>query len=410
MSDKTQAITTDSNHLAGVELVPGLVMLPGGSIRKMLLGGVGVGAREAGGDHPAGLLSDHPPCGITGDKVPTPPGTPPVTLKVDWIQTTHPLDRMEALAGYVSCYLGEAEKSDQGARMFPHGAYRWPSKGVLAWNNDTGRCWLSLNGESVNMIGAGNWRVFLQELYECFAGRGCRIDLAADFWSRPFTLDDVQQAAESGNFRKFQTTEVRSPLKRRAGRMTKEGHMITFGRRGGEGKGVYLRFYDKGLESKGQHNSQRFEAEISGELARIWLESLASSRDDASLARKISGGLVDFVDFVERGNHRNADRMKRLAWWCAAVELLGKPWKLTALHVTPSVERKMVWLKQQVAPTLAYVEAFCDSLGVPMPAMLEAVLREGRDRINWTRRHRIDQDFNPATVFPALPALACTHS
>jgi DNA relaxase NicK len=311
-------------------------------------------------------------------------------------------------------FLGEAERSDQGMKFFPDGRYTWPSGAILAWNETTRRCWLCINGDSLDVVGSDNWWVLEQELVRTFAGRCTRVDVAADFSRDLLTMNDVHVAGESGNFAGYRVTTATVERDRKKGVM---GDMRTFGRRGKDGKGAYVRVYDKGLESGGEIDTIRVEVEFSGDLAGgsngdngrvdgIGL-ILADCGSKEKFAEKLARLIIGHVDFVDRSKgNGHYSRMERLGWWARIVELLGKESiTVVAGRFKPSIERKVNWLKQQVSGSLAMVKVFCDSVGVCYENAVAVITKHGESRMDWDRPHKLDLGYSIEDALPGLGAM-----
>jgi hypothetical protein len=135
-----------------------------------------------------------------------------------------------------------------------------------------------------------------------------------------------------------------------------EGDAANFGRRGKDGSGRYVRFYDKTLESNYTRDCIRAEVENSGERAHEWFTKLCSCKDLAAfetMMGEIVCGAIDFAD--KEGAHKHRDRFQRLAWWAAIVEKVGAA-KLTVLRAKPAIQRTMEWAKSALPRAFA---TFC---------------------------------------------------
>lgn len=372
-------------------------------------------AEPAGATGGGSVVVSGPPLSNTGDKLTRLP-LGGITVLVDWWKSTHPIEHLPSLRDLLDVLLGESQERGYGDSFFPDGKYAWPSGAFLAWCDKTRRCLLSINGESLRAIGADKWRSLLDTLVNDGQGKCTRVDLAADFPRDRFDLATVRAAAEVGNFHGFRACEARQPMKRKAGKMVAEGDSVTFGRRGKDGKGAYIRFYDKTLESDGEIDAIRYEVEYSGDLAGgsrgddgLMVmgvgEILAHCETDAEFVRTIGRLLAGAIDFRQRGNEKNLDRMPRLSWWENTLQVLtetGEKLKLAVLRYKPTIARKMRFLVKQASPTLAYAGVICESIGYKLEEFLLALAEHGERSIPWKKPHKLDATYDPTVLLPGL--------
>jgi hypothetical protein len=396
---------TIQKHVEGFEQVPaflpGLALLDG---KVLVVGGSGAAAREAG---IPGAANESPPLSITGDRLTSPEGHR-FTVKIDYLRTTFSLEKLDQLKAIGDHWFGQAVEMPYGAEWYRSGGHRWPDGGAqLVWSEESKQCMLTLPGKALDWLGAAEWRDIMTQL-RLLGGKCTRLDLAADFWDRSLLdLEQVQAAADLGHFRGFRSCSVTKPMKRVAGEMVPEGFMVTFGRRGKDGKGAYYRFYDKGLESKGVHPSNRLECEFSADFARQLFETLAETvDDDAALARSIGRHLAGSIDFIDRTHSVDASRCPKLTWWVAVETLLTdkeKPIKLHAPRVIASIRKTAVWLRDGVAKSVALLCRISESIGYGVADVLEEIRAMGEIKLDAGRvLSRIDQTFDPAEFWHKL--------
>jgi hypothetical protein len=279
---------------------------------------------------------------------------------------------------YVSAKLGAAVDRGRGANTYAC-SVGWSSGAQLAWTPERAEGWLSLNSDSLALMGEPSG--VLTDLAS-FGAACTRVDVAADdATGKLLDLDEIERAAGAGNVQGFRRCDPRAPVANvKTGEL--EGRGIYFGRRGRDGSGRFVRFYDKGLESKGAVPGVRFEVEFSGEMARMVSETLIDTTPERFLA-KAGRLLAGAIDFRERGTHRHHARMAVLPWWDAVLQELGQC-VLTIRRVVPALQRACSYLRQAWRRNLAKLAASVDAAGQDGRAfvveLVGRMMDEGRER------------------------------
>lgn len=323
------------------------------------------------------------PAGITGDNV-TIGTSQEITTCLDWQNVTGPLENLERVLDLVSNSLGPAEKREHGMRNFPDGAYQWESGAILAWRNSYGgRAMLSMNGDSLSHVPQFRLKRMIVKLDE-LGFTGARLDAALDVPTSMLTMDQVHAAAAAGHYRGFRRHYPHRP-QYRTGQVI--GSQVNFGLRE---NGVLERWYDKGLESKGEIPKTRGELEVHGDKAKLlWSHLVAACREDAppdAFEKLLGQVVVGHIDFTDRsGAHRHADRFSRLDWWQKIVDKIGAV-KLRIHKAEVPLERFLLWLPGCVAGKLAAAEMFLDSIGQDskqfFDRLMQMILLKGRNAID----------------------------
>jgi hypothetical protein len=208
-----------------------------------------------------------------------------------------------------------------------------------------------------------------------------RIDIALDDLKRRFSLDNVEQAAISGDFFDVGFTAVISS----GARKEKRGKTVYFGSPSSDKR---LRVYDKEIESGGAKLGIRWEVELRRDKANTVFSQLSSSfasgaKHLASLLRNLVVGAVDFRD-RSNDEEKNRDRCRPLDWWLefkAAVNAAGV--KISVPTVSPMVQKNIDWLRKQVAPSLAVVVGV---LKIDAEKFVSDLIAEGNRRLSNARR------------------------
>jgi hypothetical protein len=328
-----------------------------------------------------------------------------MTSKLDWLTGSLRLAKAADVVALVSKWLGPSSASEKGLPWFPDGSWRWADGCVLARDDEGGRALLSVTGKSLNRIGADAWLELLCGLLD-LGVHFTRCDTALDIWDRSIVdIDDVTAAARRGQFAYFRKCRVLDgELRKRGNRMERDGCGVDFGRRGGNGGGRMVRWYDKALESDGEYPCVRCEVEwgSANDRAHQVVEALASCRSPEGLAFKLGrliAGAQDYVDQAERA-HAHLDRMERLPWWSRVLERITDRLRLVALTPVRPLQATARWVVNGVAGSLALVKIAMDSAGDDFDAWLRLALEHGEQRIPWDAAGRRSLGVDPRASLP----------
>lgn len=227
----------------------------------------------------------------------------------------------------------------------------WDSTPERAGRLHDGRCFLAIPGQALDSLGAADLLVLVKVLVNQFWFKSTRTDVAYDDGSRLIEPHAVYDAALAGNFTGYKRFQHHCPMRLNGER---EGDMVTFGTRGRDGSGKYLRVYDKAKESEGTNNAVRWEVEFSKERARLVFFNLSRCETVGELAELLAGlvgASIDFIDRAERPHEPNLDRLDRLGWWSQIRERLGAVAIRNPSRVLV-VEKAKLWVEKAVAATL----------------------------------------------------------
>ena len=331
---------------------------------------------------PPGVLS---PGGITGDNL----TAPPIFKRHDWLNVTFPSTDVERVSTLVTSYLGDSKSRAGGINTYLS-SRGWEPGAILAWSEGRPECWLSMNGDSCDLIPpADKLRFFVEHVK--LGGKCTRIDAAIDVPRSLLGMGQVHAAAAAGHVVGFRRYVPTRPIRDMAtGEL--EGDMATFGRRGKDGSGRYVRVYDKGLESQGEIDAIRVEVELSGDTAKQWFLILAECEDQQEFERKIGRIVVGSILFADKsGAHGHADRFRILPWWKRIAELVGSA-TLKVERVRPTLEKSVAWVKRSIPVTLARLAVAVDNLGMVGEELvfdlIRDLLRKGRRTVEEYDRTR----------------------
>ena len=327
---------------------------------------------RSGGPGPA-LAAAIPPVGITGGKVTSPPpGDVKWSIKVDWLTLVFPIEQREAAELLVNTHLGHGEELERGMNTYRR-QLRWESGAYLAWSDDRPEFMLSINGDSCDLIPPAELLPFMRTAVEALGAWATRIDLAFDDYSRELLqLQVIHEAADRGDFCGFKVHNAHQE-KLRTGELLGDAHY--FGRRGKEGSGRQVVFYDKALESQGEINSVRMECRFAKEAAELVVQALASSFSVDTFNEKIRNAIGGAIDFRDRqGVHRHKDRMVRFDWWQRVLDVLGRA-AIVVHHTPPPLQRSMEYFRDTWAGNLALVFELAESQGIDGDAYISSLVK-----------------------------------
>lgn len=315
-------------------------------------------------------------------------------VSVHWLQGTIPAERVEALLDYLLAMIGTPPELQEWGRYRYDCSASWAACGVVVYFDSSlarakdvhaGRACLLFPGTACDGLAAAGLGQFLQDLAVRFWFRCTRIDVAWDDMARRITPAAIAGDVEQGNFTGFRVFEHRRPQRLGPGGAVAEGDTLSFGRRGRDGSGQYLRIYDKALESGGENPAIRWEVEFSGDRAATVFAGLAFVVDVAELGARLGalvGGAISFVDRSSGDGH--LERLPLLAWWADILQVLGRV-RVRAGRLKVSLERVRAWLEKQVSASLAVCrEAYGG-------AWLGEVLATGERRMGDRHRDLLDQ-------------------
>jgi hypothetical protein len=219
-----------------------------------------------------------------------------------------------------------------------------------------------MNGDSCDMIAPGAKLGFFKQLLAL--GVKCtRLDIRLDVSRALVSMDDVHAAAEAGNVVGFKRYDPRRSRDMYSGELDED--QALFGSRGKNGGGTYYRVYDKGLESDGEIDCIRFEAELSGDRADAWFATICGATDTAAMLKWFGTIAVSSIGFFDKsGAHQHRDRFAILGWWEKLVHLVGESVKLATSRVKPSLEGTVRWACATWPRALARIANAVDCQGM----------------------------------------------
>ncbi len=264
---------------------------------------------------------------------------------VDTLRFTIGREYLDVLTVKLADLLGPSDELVHGFHHYANGR-RFACGALQLWDADgagrehAGVC-VELKGVTIEQLGqVGAWSLWAWAARH--GGRCTRIDVAVDFRGRPGLLDSVKRSCERCQLRGLRRW---NPIEPRTAAGERIGYTIELGRRGKDGSGKFLRFYDKGLQT-GEAPAgawERCEAEFCGDAANMvaqdWFERcddllLEHDGDERRMLADVSPWLAarvfGVVDFRQPGR---LDRSKRVGWWARF---------LSGVSVVPTIVKRQV--------------------------------------------------------------------
>ena len=244
-----------------------------------------------------------------------------LAFRIDWFQGTFPTIHLNRVKKYLCDYIGfgKFEERMTGISFFDKSAVH-PSGAVLGMGRkkgkgkiDHGLCFLQLSATVISYGDPLKMYNLMVKLHHHIPSLKCtRLDLAVDDFDKKISIQEVKEAVDNHHYIGFHDC-VRYIESGRAG---SKGKTVSFGKRGSNGSGKYLTFYEKFLESKGKIDSIRVELALYKYSAVQCFEQLVSSSFD-SWKSIFLGWISGAVDFRERqgDDDKNPGRRDRLSFW-----------------------------------------------------------------------------------------------
>jgi DNA relaxase NicK len=316
----------------------------------------------------------------------------PASVRIHWLSVTFPVapandltpgqPNVRAVRELVDSLIGKADDRLYGLRGYREGC-QWDEKAILVWTVGRGEALLDLTGDTLDSVDPARQLWLIQQLV-ALGAKATRLDVAFDDGRRIASMDQLHAAADAGNYAGF-LKHLPMREKMRSGELT--GDMVTFGNKGKDGSGKYMRIYDKNLESGGLIDAIRYECVFAKERADEALQLLSRSVDVDRYAQLIARMVAGAIDFLHRADgETHLDRCARLEWWERIVRLLTGAVKISAVDRRATLLGALQAMKTQYGATLAKMRVVLNSTGVSALAVVEGWMDQAEPKINWEKR------------------------
>jgi len=327
---------------------------------------------------------------------------------IHWLRISVPRQYLSRLLCVIELAFGKSCRDNFGLWSYDS-RYRWENGASLNFDAEIdrsefvhrGKVTLDIPGGALDRI--ADLQFFMHELLQ-FRPVCTRIDVFFDDYQRTITPNELNKIAEKKDFSGFvmvhhKTSRV-AIAKENATKLVYDE--LSFGRRGQNGCGKYLRVYDKNLESEGKKNCIRYEVEFTKERANLVFYKLCETGSIDAFATLCGALVAGSVKFVHRNGDKNIGRLKVYNFWQKILDFLGK----VVIRV-PSKEKdiagKYRFIRRQVTPTLALLrEVFIDDIDFfnwLNDAIGEGELRMSQAQINLARVNKRNIRYDDGKVF-----------
>lgn len=304
------------------------------------------------------------------------------TINIDWFRAVGPSCEAERITAKFDELFGPADYGPGrfGLRMGRH----WPGGAMLALDiggdgkQAAPHCVVELPGSFLAPMTLDERLGIMRFLLASDDWKCTRLDIANDYHGSGITIiPDLIASCMRGELSGAKVFEPHQKYRMEHGQPELAMDMVTFGTRGKNGSGRYVRCYDKGLESKKNPRGEwiRWEAEFSKAVAQAVAVAILEADHFVQVAR---GYALGCVDFRLANGKRKRDRPV-LAWW---LDVLGDtvPMRQTMPRRTPDAESWAQWMRTAVLPSL---HVFSDALDLDVADFIE-LLGPKQDR-DWKK-------------------------
>lgn len=317
--------------------------------------------------------------------------------RIDWLQGTVKLfpTRFERFCGELTEIFRDTFAPDGGywfsGRTFDH--HRVSDRGArVAWNileNGDIDCWFMLPAKFLaGCDHISTLRHFIQIL-NAIAFKPTRVDLAIDDFTKSLTWQHFDSAYDSGFSHGFRECGLSTSKKERK----QNGFTFYMGSKRSE---KLYRFYDKSIESGGEIDAFRLEAQFRDEWSRSVWSVLSAAKTDKQFHRAIVNCVCSPIDFYEEVLQEGTNIIKRnnLDWWTDFKMLVQADGiSLCCGRVKTSIESTMEWVEKQVETSLAMIENYLDKTSDSFFDWFMARLANGHKRLTSIHVNKVESAY-----------------
>jgi hypothetical protein len=318
------------------------------------------------------------------------------TSRVDWLQGTAKISpvKFELLFTHLTEIFSDTFAPDAGymfsGRKFDH--HRVSDRhSRVAWNileNGDIDFWLMLPAKFlVGCSQVATFRHFLQIL-DNFSFKLTRIDLAIDDFTKSLTWQHFDLAYDSGTSHGFRECGLTTSKKE------KKQNGFTFYMGSKRSEKLY-RFYDKSIESGGEIDAYRLEAQFRDEWCRSIWSILLAANTDKEFHRAIVNCVCSPIDFYQEVlQEDNTVKKVPLQWWADFKKLVKSDGIfLSCGRVKTSIDSTMQWVEKQVETSLAMIEEYMNTTSDSFFDWFMARLASGKRRLTSIHVNRVQSAY-----------------
>ena len=206
---------------------------------------------------------------------------------IDWLNVTGPECTYPATRKIVQSEFGDLQDCDHGTKTYRRRADQPESGAVLHADNINGGSWgLMLSGDSCQWKGTPGLMSLMSKLRSTGEVTVTRFDVAVDlFGCSPTSIDDLTASVINGQVSpRNRQCDPRAPVS--GGKLV--GKSVYVGSRSSR---QFLRFYDKGLQTKERPEGEwlRWELELKDSAAEFSCRIVESDHSDETIAALAAG-------------------------------------------------------------------------------------------------------------------------
>ena len=208
--------------------------------------------------------------------------------------------------------------------------------------------WLSIPGSVIGSRGNDHFLTLCRLFCSFETFRATRFDVALDDYDKSIGYAELSSAVHERNYAGF-----------RGGRNIESFNSKV---RGGFGWTFYfgspqsdkiLRVYDKSVESGGDIDAHRWEAQFRAEYADAAFRAYV---DSEGMPEFLASLVVGCISFIDRSSGDRLSRQSLLPWWSEFVSKVGSCIKFSIPRVKSTIQSKKDWITRQVTTTLAVLK------------------------------------------------------
>jgi hypothetical protein len=264
--------------------------------------------------------------------------------------------------------------------------------GGLFWSDKLHRATVDVSGQGCDRMGPENYFTLIKELdTQTEVTNVPRCDVAFDDFQRIASMDQIHEACD-----KRQMSPPRSylPLRQKDPQGVRVTDTAQLGLR--DSADVFIRIYDKKMESDGEIDAIRYEAELHDRAGLKAFKNLAAAVDLADMQRVLGEIIVTHLDFRKREevSERNSNRADRVEWWeKVRMQMCAHSVGLTSLPIIgpKKLSKTVEHLHRQWGKTIAVMHYVCkEILGCSLGRVIEDWAEQNEEKVDWDRAKQRD--------------------
>jgi len=253
-------------------------------------------------------------------------------------------------------------------------------------NGHNHRAYFECPGQPCDELTPADLVLLMQVFKDSFEGRGERIDVCLDDFSRRIDPHDLLEIAKIKDYSRFRQFHLRQSYEN-GNKLSYDS--IVFGSLK-KGWIKQLEVYDKNLETKGKINAVRWEAKFREDKADTIFTMLAGTSGNLDAFALLCGSIVvGSITFIHRNGDKNIPRLDEYDFWKLIKEGLSDL-RIRSKKKVNTVTGIIKWVERQVAPNFACLSKLFKSEKTFFAWILD-LLRDGEGRLNANQLNIVDR-------------------